>query len=205
MKRHCRRATWRVLPVFAVLGRALTADVQPPGSAANSSEVEGAVIHASFEAAVGELSGVPSRISESGLSDIEGQVRWRWRRATAIGPEAFSYVEAVAPHRRDKALIGTPGLELKFGTGLSRGFRWGTLTARAAGALRKSRRHGTRRAFGVLPGGPAGAHRRRRALTHLTRRRARATPGRCVYFSSIAMTRGVPLTPCTVCIVPRVM
>lgn len=29
-------------------------------------------------------------------------------------------------------LIGTPGWELKFGTGLTRGFRWGTLTARAS-------------------------------------------------------------------------
>ena len=36
------------------------------------------------------------------------------------------------PHAGDKVLIGTPGWELKLGTGLTRGFGWGTLTARAA-------------------------------------------------------------------------
>jgi len=38
----------------------------------------------------------------------------------------------VVPHAADKPLTGTPGTELKFGTGLTRGFTWGTLTARAA-------------------------------------------------------------------------
>ena len=38
----------------------------------------------------------------------------------------------VVPHHKDKALIGTPGVELKFGTGLTRGFRWGAVTARGA-------------------------------------------------------------------------
>lgn len=95
-------------------------------------EVEGAVIRAAFDRAAGDLSGVPSRLSEAGLGDVEGQIRWRWRRETATGPEAFTYLEAVAPHHRNKPLTGTPGLELKLGTGLSRGFTWGTLTARAA-------------------------------------------------------------------------
>ena len=31
-----------------------------------------------------------------------------------------------------RSLIGTPGWELKYGMGLVRGFRWGTMTARAA-------------------------------------------------------------------------
>ena len=71
-------------------------------------------------------------LSETGLGDVEGQIRWRWRRETDRHPEFFSYSELVVPHHRDKPLTGTPGWELKFGTGLIRGFRWGTMTARAA-------------------------------------------------------------------------
>ena len=70
--------------------------------------------------------------TESGLGDVEGQIRWRWRRETERRPELFSYAEFVVPHAKDKVLIGTPGVELKFGAGVARGFHWGTLTARAA-------------------------------------------------------------------------
>jgi len=38
-------------------------------------EVEAAVISASFEKAADDPSGVPSRLAESGLGDIEGQIR----------------------------------------------------------------------------------------------------------------------------------
>jgi hypothetical protein len=63
---------------------------------------------------------------------VEGQLRWRWRNETEERPELFSYFEAVVPHAKDKVLIGTSGWELKLGSGLIRGFRWGTLTARFA-------------------------------------------------------------------------
>lgn len=36
------------------------------------------------------------------------------------------------PHDKDEVLIGTPGWEFKLGTGLVKGFGWGTLTARVA-------------------------------------------------------------------------
>ncbi|TFH26588.1 MAG: hypothetical protein E4H00_10430 [Myxococcales bacterium] len=49
-----------------------------------------------------------------------------------VRPEVFSYFEAVIPHHRDKALIGTSAWQVKAGTGLTRGFSWGTVTARAA-------------------------------------------------------------------------
>jgi hypothetical protein len=75
---------------------------------------------------------VPARIEESGLGDVEGQVRWRWKKETERRPEFFSYLEAVVPHSQEKVLIGTPGWEFKLGTGLVRGFDWGTLTARVA-------------------------------------------------------------------------
>lgn len=95
-------------------------------------EIEGAVVRASLDKATTDLSALPARIAESGIGDVEGQVRWRWKRETSSGPEAFSYFEAVSPRNRDKLLIGTAAWELKFGTGVVRGFSWGTVTARAA-------------------------------------------------------------------------
>lgn len=95
-------------------------------------EMEVAGISATFDKAPGDPSRVPARIKESGLGDVEGQLRWRWNRETARRPEFFSYTEVVLPHHREKVLIGTSDVELKFGTGLIRGFRWGTIIARAA-------------------------------------------------------------------------
>ena len=89
-------------------------------------------IRASLDKAPTYPSALPTRLEESGVGDIEGQVRWRWRRETADRPEFFSYGEVVVPHASDKPLIGTSGWEFKVGTGLVRGFSWGTLTARAA-------------------------------------------------------------------------
>lgn len=95
-------------------------------------EFEMATVKASFDKAPEDRSGLPPRVTESGLGDVEGQVRWRWTRETDAHPEVFSYAEAVIPHHRDKSLIGTPGWELKAGAGVIRGFGFGTLTARAA-------------------------------------------------------------------------
>ena len=85
-------------------------------------EVEGAGIRASLFKSPDDRSAMPDRIVEAGLGDVEGQVRWRWRRETDRRPELFSYAEAVVPHGKGHVLIGTPGWELKFGTGLTRGF-----------------------------------------------------------------------------------
>ncbi len=95
-------------------------------------ELQAAVISATLHAAVNDTSGIPGRIRQSGRGDVEGQVRLRWARETARRPEVFSYFEAVSPSNRQKRLIGTPDWEFKFGTGLVRGFSWGTMTFRAA-------------------------------------------------------------------------
>ena len=95
-------------------------------------EFEIAGISATLDKAPGDSSSLPSRIHESGLGDVEGQVRWRWNRESATRPEFFSFTEFVVPHAKDKPLIGTPGVEIKFGTGLIRGFTWGTIIARAS-------------------------------------------------------------------------
>jgi len=95
-------------------------------------EFEASVIDASLEKSPSDPSALPPRIKESGLGDVEGQFRWRWRKESEKRPELFSYFEFVIPHDESKVLIGTPGWELKLGIGLIRGFKWGTLTVRLA-------------------------------------------------------------------------
>jgi hypothetical protein len=95
-------------------------------------EIEVAAIHASFEKSLADPSWLPPKIVESGLGDVEGQLRWRWRKETAKRPELFSYAELVVPHHGDRPLTGTPGWEIKMGSGVTRGFSWGTLTGGAA-------------------------------------------------------------------------
>ncbi|MGH9459910.1 MAG: hypothetical protein ACRD1X_01740 [Vicinamibacteria bacterium] len=95
-------------------------------------EMEIAGISATFEKSPDDASSVPDVIKESGLGDVEGQLRWRWKRENERRPEFFSYFEFVFPHAEDKVLIGTPGWELKFGSGITRGTSWGTWTVRAA-------------------------------------------------------------------------
>jgi hypothetical protein len=95
-------------------------------------ELEAAIIDATLETSPDDPSGIPARIHESGLGDVEGQLRARWSRETERRPEVFSYFEAVAPFQKDKLLIGTPDWEMKLGAGLAKGFSWGTVTVRAA-------------------------------------------------------------------------
>jgi hypothetical protein len=95
-------------------------------------ELEAAVIDATLDTAPEDRSGIPARIHESGLGDVEGELRARWVRESERRPEVFSFFEAVAPFQRDKKLIGTQDWELKLGSGLTKGFAWGTVTVRAA-------------------------------------------------------------------------
>ena len=95
-------------------------------------EFEVAFIDATFEKAPEDPSALPTRIEESGVGDVEGQIRWRILRETGSRPEMFSYAEVVFPHDEEKVLTGTADWQVKAGAGLTRGFRWGTMTARAA-------------------------------------------------------------------------
>jgi hypothetical protein len=74
----------------------------------------------------------PEVIEESGLGDVEGQIRWRWNRETESRPEIFTYFETVFPLQKDRVLIGTADWEFKLGSGIARAFGWGSLTARVA-------------------------------------------------------------------------
>jgi hypothetical protein len=95
-------------------------------------EFEVAAITAALDKSAADTSAMPLRLQQSGLGDVEAQVRWRWARETDSRPEVFSYFETVFPVQRQKLLIGTPQFEYKFGTGIVRGHRWGTITFRGA-------------------------------------------------------------------------
>ena len=69
-------------------------------------EFEVATISASLEKSQSDLSALPARLEESGLGDVEGQLRWRWNKETESRPELFSYFEVVAPVQRTRLLIG---------------------------------------------------------------------------------------------------
>jgi hypothetical protein len=95
-------------------------------------EVEAAMISASLQKSPLDTSALPQRLEQSGLGDVEAQLRWRWRKETDTRPEIFSYFETTFPFQRSKLLIGSPEWEFKFGAGITRGRRWGTMTLRAA-------------------------------------------------------------------------
>lgn len=95
-------------------------------------ELEIAWISAELTKADDDPSAMPETLSESGIGDIETQSRIRWLAETESRPEAFTYVEVVFPNEGKLHLIGTADWEFKLGTGVSRGFGWGTWTARVA-------------------------------------------------------------------------
>lgn len=95
-------------------------------------ELEAAVISATFEKDPTDTFGTPARIEESGLGDVEGQITYRWIQEDERRPEVFSFFEAVSPQNKTKLLIGTPDWELKLGSGVARGYAFGSLTARVA-------------------------------------------------------------------------
>jgi hypothetical protein len=95
-------------------------------------ELEGAYIDAELETSPDDESGLPPRIKERGLGDVEGQIRYRWREESSGAPEIFSYFETVFPTQDKGSLIGTTDWEFQLGGGAVRGHSWGTMTVRLA-------------------------------------------------------------------------
>jgi hypothetical protein len=95
-------------------------------------EFEVATISASLRKSADDRSALPPTLSEAGLGDVESSLRWRWNRESERRPEFFSFFNVVFPFQRHRALIGTRSWEYSLGAGLVRGYRWGTVTARAA-------------------------------------------------------------------------
>ena len=120
------RGRYRASEGIVFFGYGVTADL--------ALEFEAAVISAEVRTSPDDTSsGKPPRVRESGLGDVEGQVRWRFQRETATRPELFTYFGTVLPLQKDKHIIGTQHWEHFFGLGLVKGYRWGTLTVRVAG------------------------------------------------------------------------
>jgi hypothetical protein len=119
-----RRGRYRAREGLVFVAYGLTQDL--------SVEFEVSAIRATLDKDAADDSNLPSHVVESGLGDVEGQVRWRFRRETERRPELFGYAEFVVPHHGDRALTGTAGAEANVGVGVIRAFRWGTLLARGA-------------------------------------------------------------------------
>jgi hypothetical protein len=95
-------------------------------------EMEGAVIQARLDKSPIDPTAMPARFEESGLGDVEGQIRWRWQKESRTRPEGFAYFETVFPLQKNRRLIGTQDWEFALGGGVVRGYRWGTVTLRTA-------------------------------------------------------------------------
>lgn len=77
--------------------------------------------------------GMPAQIKESGLGDVEAQIRWRFSRETETRPEFYSNLEVTFPlQKTGDVLIGTSDWEYAVDLGMVKGFDWGTLTTRVS-------------------------------------------------------------------------
>lgn len=95
-------------------------------------QTELAAAQASLNKSPADLSSLPSKIEESGLTSFETQFRWRWMQETEKRPELWGYLDIVYPINKKALIIGSDGWDLEWGTGLTRGFKWGTVTARVS-------------------------------------------------------------------------
>jgi hypothetical protein len=85
---------------------------------------------ATFKKAPEDLSAVPNQIKESGVGEIESQLRYRWTKESERRPEFFNFLEIAYPFQKNDVLIGVQDWQGELGFGAIKGFRWGTLTAR---------------------------------------------------------------------------
>jgi len=97
-----------------------------------AAEFEVSAITATQHKASDDTSAMPDKLEESGLGDVEGQIRWRYNKEDENTPEYFSYFETVLPLQKNKKIIGTQDWEFSLGVGALKGFTWGTLMVRAS-------------------------------------------------------------------------
>jgi hypothetical protein len=94
-------------------------------------EFEVSHMNATFRKSLKDTSPSPAKIEESGFGDIEGELRFCFKKENEHFPEIFGYVEILVPSNKNKVLIGDSNWDLKPGIGLIKGFDWGTMTIRA--------------------------------------------------------------------------
>jgi hypothetical protein len=95
-------------------------------------ELEAAYVTARLEKSPADSFATPAVTRQSGVADLEAQVRARLLRETSGRPELFGFVELAARSQRSRVLIGELDWDAKPGIGLVRGFGFGTVTVRIA-------------------------------------------------------------------------
>jgi hypothetical protein len=95
-------------------------------------QTELAAAKASLSKSSEDPSTMPASIEEWGLTSYETQLRFRWLRETERRPELWGYLDIVYPINRDAQIIGSDGWDIEWGTGLTKGFNWGTILIRAS-------------------------------------------------------------------------
>ncbi len=83
----------------------------------------------------------PARIKESAITDFEAQVRALLRKESPRGPEVFAYGDVTFPSNKNKLLIGDKDWDLRPGVGVTKGFSWGTVTAKIGGEWNREESH----------------------------------------------------------------
>ncbi len=104
-------------------------------------EFEAAYLEATLHKAPNDPSAMPARIRESGVGDIEGQLRFRLLTERGSRPELFGFVEMTPRSQGKRVLIGEPDWDLKPGFGVLRGYSWGTLMLRVAAEYNREGRN----------------------------------------------------------------
>lgn len=86
---------------------------------------------ASLKTAADDMSAAPDELTESGLGDVQSQVRWLWTDPASEGTQVFSFGEVVFPVQdNSKVLIGTTDWEFALGLGAFANIGPGTLEGR---------------------------------------------------------------------------
>ncbi len=104
-------------------------------------EFEAGFVRATLERSPSDPSAMPARIEESGLGDIEGQLRMHVMREGDHRPGLFGFLEVTPPSQKTKVLIGASEWDFKPGIGIVRGFSWGTMTFRTTVEYNHDNKH----------------------------------------------------------------
>lgn len=93
-------------------------------------ELQGAYTDATLEKGPEDPTGMPARLAESGLADLEGELRLRALEEGPTWPEIFVFFNVIAPSQGDTSLIGDSEWDLKVGLGFVKAYVFGTFTFR---------------------------------------------------------------------------
>lgn len=95
-------------------------------------ELEGSHLNARLIKSSGDSSSMPGALQQSGLADLEGQVRFRLLKEGMNRPGLYAFVELTPATQKGQRLIAEPNWDLKPGVGAIRDFSWGTVQLRVA-------------------------------------------------------------------------